>query len=239
MTVKEIVFTSIVALIIGILLIHYENFIDALKGNDSQPTVPTNPLPPLQPPSVSLPPKVGETTPLPSTVTPPPETVANQPNPIFTQLKGLVIPDATVTVAIWLDAPDKTQFSTQDRVTLYYQIKESAVANRNEGEFYFTLFNISSTGKLSILLTNEAIEADKLYALPKLQADWQPGQFSRQDKRLHLEAGNEYFKAIVTAEPMTSWLKFLATDVQDKLQREKLLGTKEMWINVQTDAIPS
>ncbi|RKZ70299.1 MAG: hypothetical protein DRR19_33455 [Candidatus Parabeggiatoa sp. nov. 1] len=223
MTTKEIVFTSIVALIIGIILVHYEDFINTPPQS--------NDLPP-QPPSVSPTPNVDETTPLPSIVTPPPETVTNQPNPIITQLKELLIPEAAVTVAFWLDAPDKTQFSTQHRVTLYYQIKESAFANGNQREFYFTLFNISPTGKLSILLTNEAIEANKLYALPKPRTDWQPEQFSRQDKRLRLEAGREYFKAIVTTEPIASWLKLLATDMMEQLQRDKLLGTKEMWINV-------
>ncbi len=222
MTTKEIFLTALVGLMIGVILVHYEDFIEALRYNDSPP----------EPPFVSLTPNVDTTAPLPPIVTPPPETAENQANPILTQLKALVILEAAVTVSFWLESPDKKHFSTQDRVTLYYQIKETAFANGNQEEFYFTFFNISPTDKLLILLTNKAIKANKIYALPTPQTDWQPEQFSRKDQRLRLEAGKEYFKAIVTTEPITSWLKFLATDIADQSQREKLLGAKELWINV-------
>jgi hypothetical protein len=221
MTTKEFLLTALVALIIGIVLVHYEDFIEALQYNDSPP----------EPPSVSLTPSVDTTAPSPPLVTPP-ETTKNQPNPVLTQLKTLAILEAAVTVSFWLESPDKKHFSTQDRVTLYYRIEKTAFANRNQEEFYFTFFNISPTGKLFIALTNKAIKANKLYALPTPQTEWQPEQFSRKDQRLRLEAGKEYFKAVVTSEPISSWLKFLATDIAEQSQREMLLGAAELWINV-------
>jgi DNA gyrase/topoisomerase IV subunit A len=222
MTTKEFLLTAIVALIIGIILVHYEDFINALRDNDSAP----------EPPLVSLTPSVDTTAPSPPIVTPPPKITKKQPNLILTQLKTLVIHEAAVTVSFWLESPDKKHFSTQDRVTLYYQIKETAFANRNQEEFYFTLFNISPTDKLFIVLTNKTIKAKKIYALPTHQTEWQPEQFSKKDQRLRLEAGKEYFKAIVTTEPISSWLKFLATDIAEQSQRKKLLGAKALWINV-------
>jgi len=215
MTKTEILLTSVAALIIGIIIVHYEDSVEAQRqAGDSAP----------ESVSVSSPPPVGTLV-----VTPITETAKT--NPVLTQLKQLVVSETAVTVAFWLEAPNKKQFSTEDRVTLYYQIEED-VLFANPGEFYLTLFNISPAGKLSILLMNESVNANQLYTLPTRQPDWQPEQVSITDQRLRLEAGNEYFKAIVTTEPIASWLKFLATDITVPSQRDKLLAAQEMWINV-------
>jgi hypothetical protein len=287
MTFKEILITTILALAIGVLLIHYEDLVDRFRGDDSEPldTVQTDPSSSPQPSLVSTPSPVEKTAPSRpttevtatsspisaspvSTMPPveeiptvtPPKTEENEP--IITQLKGLYIFDAPVKVKFWLNALGKTQFSSDEELTLYYQIAQpsflkkeilplsflakeilpyssvpkeilpfSPVVKENKeekGEFYFTLFNISPTGELSILLENKKIEAGKRYSLPESQQ-----QISiKKELRLRLKTGREYFKAIVTAEPITSWLKFLETDVKDKSQRQKLLGAKKLWVKV-------
>ena len=200
MNTKEILLTSIIALTIGIILVHYEDFIDT-DDNDSQPQQIANVSPPPQTaPSVEEPPKDS-----------------------VTQLKALQISNAPIVVTFWFNIPGKTQFSRHDKLTLYYKIKGLNTAS------YFTLFNVSPNGKLSIVLNNEPIEVGKLYSLPKAQPDWLPNQFSKQDTRLRLEVGGEYFKAIVTVEPI-AWLEFLAADATKELPQ--ILGIQELEVEV-------
>jgi hypothetical protein len=249
MSFKEILITAIVALIIGIFLVHYEDSI----VNESPPPemVQIDTFPLSQPPQVSQTPDATKATTTSRPISPPqpispapgveeispvPPIAAKPPKTekeafVITQLKELQILNAPIAVTFWLDVQGKTQFSTDDKLTLYYQIADAETLV-NEGTFYFTLFNISPRGKLAILLNNEKVEIGKRYSLPKSQQEWQTGQISRKDNRLRLEAGREYFKAIVTNTPITSWLKFLATDTKNKLQRQKLLGAKKLWIKV-------
>ncbi|MDM8558253.1 hypothetical protein [Candidatus Parabeggiatoa sp. HSG14] len=241
MSFKEILLTAIVALIIGIFLVHYENLMD--DESPSSETVQIDTFPLSQPPQVPQTPSATEATATLRPISPAPDeeispvpTVVKPPktekvSPIITQLKELQIFNASIAVTFWLDVQGKTQFSTNDKLTLYYQIADAETLV-NEGAFYFTLFNISPKGKLAILINNEKVEIGKRYSLPKSQQEWQTGQISRKDKRLRLEAGREYFKAIVTNTPITSWLKFLATDTKNKLQRQKLLSAKKLWIKV-------
>lgn len=225
MTIKEILIAFLLALLTGILIVHYEKFIDALQDNDAQSseTKPTNVSispqpPPIAPPLLSAP------------IAKPPTTMTD--NPVVTHLKKLQIPNALLTVQFWLDTPGKTQFSTDDRLTLYYKVSPlTEVSSSPVENVYFSLFNVAPTSKLSILLENEEIEIGQLYSLPKPPTNKQVQPILQQDKRLGLEPGYEYFKAIVTFQPITSWLKFLATDTNAELER--VLGTKELSVTVQ------
>ncbi|MDM8559735.1 hypothetical protein [Candidatus Parabeggiatoa sp. HSG14] len=287
MTFKEILLTSILALAIGVLLIHYEDLVDTFRGDESPPDTAqtessassqTSPQPLMEEtaPLNQVTQSVTKTTvtshsipaisstPVEEKVSAASPAVAKPPKenePLITQLKGLHVFNAPIKVAFWLNAQGKTQFDANDELTLYYQIVQpfsliekilpyspvakeifpySPVAKKmlpfspvinedkeNKTNFYFTLFNISPIGELSILIENEKIIAGKLYALSKGQ---QNGQISQ--KNLRLKTGREYFKAIVTTEPIISWLEFLATDVKEKLQRQKLLGAKKLWVKV-------
>ncbi len=208
MNTKEILITSIIALTIGIVTVifnvHYEKFID-IDNNEHQPQQTTN-LPSL--PQTTI-------LPLPS--------VEAQPKDSVTQLKALQISNAPVTVAFWLDTVGKTQFSRHDRLTLYYKINGLNTAS------YFTLFNVSPSSKLSIVLDNKPIEVGKLYSLPKAQSDWLPNQFSIKDTRLRLEVGHEYFKAIVTIEPI-AWSQFFETNTTKALSQ--ILGIQKLEVDV-------
>jgi len=206
MNTKEILLTSIIALTIGIVTVifnvHYEKFIDN-NDNDNEPQQTTN-LPSL--PQTAL----------------PLSSVEAQPKDSVTQLKALQISDAPVMVTFWLDTPGKTQFSRHDKLTFYYKINGLNTAS------YFTLFNVSPSGKLSIVLNNEPIEVGKLYSLPKAQQDWLPNEFVKKETRLRLEVGSEYFKAIVTVKPIL-WLAFFK-EADAKLPQ--ILGIKELEVDV-------
>ena len=194
MTLKEIIITSLIAsilaLITGIILVHYEKRIDASQDT-AQPVVLTAP-----------------SSPQPSTPVPKLPITAH---PLITRLKALEIPNPTITVALWFNNPEQTQFSSDDKLTLYYQINEIAPTSPCARECYFTLFNLSPTSKLSILLKNEPIQADNI-----------------EEKRLRLEAGREYFKAIITSQPIASWLSFLNSDITEPSQHKTLLATYQL-----------
>ncbi len=194
MTLKEIIITSIIAsilaLITGIILVHYEKRIDASQDT-AQPVVLTAP-----------------SSPQPSTPVP---KLPITDHPLITRLKALEIPNPTITVALWFNNPEQTQFSTAEKLTLYYKINEIAPTSPCARECYFTLFNLSPSNKLSILLKNEPIQVDNI-----------------EEKRLRLEAGREYFKAIITSQPITSWLSFLNSDITEPSQHKTLLATYQL-----------
>ncbi len=130
-------------------------------------------------------------------------------------------------VTLWLDSPDKTQFHTGDKVTLYYKIntKENfpTVA-------YFTLFNLSVADKWAITLNNNKIKVGELYSLPKGRYALQPGQNVGTDARLRLTYGRKHFKAIVTSEPI-KW-ETLGTDIATGLQSVTIWGEGTLTIDV-------
>ena len=196
MNLKEIIITSLIAsilaLITGIILVHYEKRIDI--SQDTAQTV------------VSSAPSSHQ----PSTPVPKPPTTDH---PLSRRLKALEIPNPSITVTLWFNNPEQTQFSTAEKITLYYQIKEIAPTSPCARECYFTLFNLSPTGKLSILSKNEPIEPDNI-----------------EEKGLRLEAGQEYFKAIITSQPITSWLSFLNSDITEPSQHKTLLATYHLSI---------
>jgi hypothetical protein len=134
------------------------------------------------------------------------------------QLKQLPNP-GLVTVTFWLDVPGKTHFSSSEKVTLYYKINDLA----ENSPAYFSLINISPSGTVSVLLNNVPVEPGRIYALPKLQTTWAPGEMVKMTSRIELQSGREYFKALVTTTPIKSWSAFLEVTTKRGLQRLILL----------------
>jgi hypothetical protein len=145
-------------------------------------------------------------------------------------LKRLHNPNAPVTVTFWLNSENETQFSANEEVTLYYEISyDNANDLNHDTPAYFTLFNISPTGILSIIVDNKPVKAEKVYSLSETQNEWQQGEqfVVERDKRLYLRKGHEYFKAIVTSEPIA-----LRADIEENLQRVAFWGTWELTVSV-------
>lgn len=133
------------------------------------------------------------------------------PETVVEQFEAFEHPAAPMTVDLWLDEPGKTAFTTRDKVTLYYR-----VSGLPQGaKAYLTLLNVAPDGTVAILYPqksdfspnvgvklylNAEVEPDRVYSIPKTQADLQAGQHVGVDARLRLSAGQEYFKAIVTSE---------------------------------------
>jgi len=143
------------------------------------------------------------------------------------QLKQLSNP-GLVTITFWLDAPGKTHFSSEEKVTLYYKINDLA----ENSPAYFSLFNISPSDTVSVLLNNVPVEPGRIYALPKLQTTWAPGEIVRMTSRLALQSGREYFKALVTTIPIDSWPAFLGVTTKSRFQRVILLGSQALTVEV-------
>jgi hypothetical protein len=133
-----------------------------------------------------------------------------------------------VTMAFWLDVPGKTHFSSSEKVTLYYKINDLA----ENTPAYFSLFNISPSDTVSVLLNNVPVEPGRIYALPKLQTTWAPGEIVRMTSRLTLQSGREYFKALVTTIPIKSWPTFFGVTTKSRFQRVILLGSHALTVEV-------
>jgi multidrug efflux pump subunit AcrA (membrane-fusion protein) len=132
---------------------------------------------------------------------------------IVRELAGLENPDAPFSVKLWIDEPGKTQFKLGDRVTLFYKVSDLPAKTKA----FLTLMNIAPDGTVSILYPqkedfhqgpgekwylNAEIIPGKTYSIPKTRQDLKPGQNVAVDVRIRLEEGQEYFKAIVTSEPI-------------------------------------
>ena len=149
------------------------------------------------------------------------------PADIAEQLKQLHNPKMAVKVILWLNQPNQTQFTTTENVTLYYKISNLS----EDTPLYLSLFNISPAGELSTLLLNKPIEANEIYTLPDAQIPVQPGSAISEwviTPQLNLEAGQEYFKALVTSEPIAEQI-FLTT-MTEALQTVKFWGTAELMV---------
>ncbi|RKZ74208.1 MAG: hypothetical protein DRR19_30305 [Candidatus Parabeggiatoa sp. nov. 1] len=216
MGIKEILIATVIALITGVVIVHYEYYqFGASEENGTQPQPPqstisnvSNVSDAAQPPSPIQP------------VVPAPSAPPDRRK----QLQQLHHPNnATITVTFWLNLPGKTQLTVDEEVTLYYKFDDNAESNG-----YFTLFNVSPEGSLSLLFQNLDIQANRIYSLPKAQIDWQPEQLVAMDSRLSLEKGEEYFKAIVTSAPLS-----LETELATALQEMAFWGTSELTVFVQ------
>ncbi|MDM8558234.1 hypothetical protein [Candidatus Parabeggiatoa sp. HSG14] len=158
---------------------------------------------------------------------PPVETIPlPQPTSIIKSPKPDIQPTPPI-VTLWLDSPDKTQFHAGDKVTLYYKFNTK---EKFPTIAYFTLFNVSTANKWSIILNNEKIKVGKLYSLPKGRAALQPGQNVGTDARLNLTVGRKHFKAIVTPKPI-KW-ETLSANIATGLQSVTILGEGALIINV-------
>ncbi len=149
------------------------------------------------------------------------------------QLAALDNPAAPFTVELWMDEPGKTEFTTEDRVTLYYRVKELPHGDRA----YFTLLNVAPGGSVSLLYPGSEdilagmleqrhhtaeVEAGRIHAIPKDEA-LQPGENAAVDLRLRLEQGQEYFKAIVTSQPIP-WERLYAGDIERMFHGSRARG---------------
>jgi hypothetical protein len=104
------------------------------------------------------------------------------------------IDEKAVSVDFWLDAKGKTRFVSRQAVVSYYQV-EAAKGRK----LFFSLFSRSSSrGAWLPLLKNQAIQAGQLYSFPAAPVS---SPFVTQGYELHLQAGIEYFLAVVSAEP--------------------------------------
>jgi hypothetical protein len=94
--------------------------------------------------------------------------------------------------------------------------------------WYLTLFNISPQNQWAALINNEAVTNGTLYSLPKGQSSETD---SRHDNRLRLERGREYFKAIITSEPI-NWSEFFASTKSRQTKSRSIVGSKELAVEV-------
>ncbi|HDN25650.1 MAG TPA: DUF4384 domain-containing protein [Thioploca sp.] len=215
MGIKEILIAAVIALITGVItgvvIVHYEYYqFGASEENGTQ----------LQPPLST----VSDAAKPPLPIRPVESAPKIAPPDRREQLQQLHhANNATITVTFWLNLPGKTQLTVDEEVTLYYKFNDDAESNG-----YFTLFNVSPEGSLSLLFQNLDIQANRIYSLPKAQIDWQPEQLVAMDSRLSLEKGEEYFKAIVTSAPLS-----LETELATALQEMAFWGTSELTVFVQ------
>lgn len=131
---------------------------------------------------------------------------------IVRELASLENPTAPFMVDLWIDEPEKFRFSTRDRVTLYYRI------NRLPGNrpAYLTLVNVAPDGTISILypqksdfytgpgdkrFLNAPVIPGQVQSIPKTRIAAGSSAVS-VDARIRLAEGREYFKAIITSEPV-------------------------------------
>ncbi|MEK8020082.1 MAG: hypothetical protein VSS75_024680 [Candidatus Parabeggiatoa sp.] len=150
-------------------------------------------------------------------------TSSNKPKSIIKQIKWLVPRQSQGQLTLWLKAQTFSQVSTQDEVKIQYKISQL------RQPVYLSLFNISPQGKWAILINNEKTEIGQTYSFPKTPMAWQTEQIYRREKRLRLESGREYFKAVISTKPI-SWTTFFNADSTIELQT--LLGIKVLQIDV-------
>lgn len=152
------------------------------------------------------------------------------PPSIPQQIRKLNNPSPPFTVNFWIDAPGKTVFYQEDRVTLFYKV----TGFRKEKPLYFTLLHISDQGVVSPLLplSQKKIHANQEYTLPEQLPAGDAVPFKPiETHRLTLNTvGKEYFKAIVTLEPI-AWEELLKR-IQEKVQPVSLWATNELQIEV-------
>ena len=135
---------------------------------------------------------------------------------IVRELAALENPASPFAVELWIDEPGKTVFRASDRVTLYYKVNGLPTGKKA----HLTLLNVGPDGTVSILYPqkkdfvsgalsaysglyfNAEVESGKVFSIPRTSAALKPGQNVAMDLRIRLGAGQEYFKAIITSEPI-------------------------------------
>jgi len=118
-------------------------------------------------------------------------TEPSEPVVVFTQQYK---PKSSVMLSFWLDSVGKTPFNRGQAVVCYYKV-DGAINQ----PLFFSLFNRSSSGDVWLpVLEYDPIEVGKLYAFPPPLSS---SEFVSQGNELRLEAGSEYFMAVVSAKP--------------------------------------
>jgi hypothetical protein len=119
------------------------------------------------------------------------------PVDIIGQLKSLQNPNAPFAIAMWINTPGKTQFTTEDKVALYYKVTDLP----KDELAYFSLFNISAINEVSHFVLNKPIKGDNIYSVPEPQTTLaSDAPLLEIVPELALEKGREYFRAIVTLD---------------------------------------
>jgi hypothetical protein len=129
------------------------------------------------------------------------------------QLGSLYNPVTPFQVELWLDAPGKTQFKRNDRVTLYYRVQKLPYPRA-----YLTLLNLAPDGTLAMLYPqpnrnaaqslrqiylNAPVVPGRIHTIPQGQSALRSGENVALDLRLRLaQPGTERFKAIITPHPL-------------------------------------
>jgi len=152
------------------------------------------------------------------------------PPSIPQQIRKLNNPSPPFTAHFWIDAPGKTVFHQNDRVTLFYKV----TGFRKNPPLCFTLLHISDQGVVSPLLplSQKEIHANQEYTLPEQLPAGDAVPFKPiETHRLTLNTvGKEYFKAIVTSECI-GWEELLKR-IQEKVQPVSLWATSELTVDV-------
>ena len=101
----------------------------------------------------------------------------------------------TISIDFWLDEKGKMYFQNNQAVVVRYKVEAAS-----EQSLFFSLFNrASSDGVWSPLLENQLVKVGKLYSFSEVKV--KSSQFVTQGLELRLQAGTEYFLAVVSAEP--------------------------------------
>lgn len=143
-------------------------------------------------------------------------------------LRQLHNPDTTLVAKLWIEEEGKTRFKQGESVNFYYN-----VTNTLKGEtFYIHLITISTSGSVFPILENQQICAGYDYSLPTLVNVTCPKNLKSVDEKISFDhIGQEYFKLIVTSQPMT-W-KEIVNDVKNNtLQLKQPWTTTELKVAV-------
>ncbi len=144
----------------------------------------------------------------------------NEPSPTnpITQLKHLHNPYSSIKVSLWLGEPGQKYFDSRHKVIIAYEVQGNSGATA-----YLTLLNISPKGQI-IRMFSENIKMGKKY-----DGKLRPGEEYVKRRETLLEKGQEYFKAIVTSEPLNDWRDFITHGGATQM---KFWGTGEMTVDV-------
>jgi len=100
----------------------------------------------------------------------------------------------TISIDFWLDEKGKMYFQNNQAVIVRYKVEAAS-----EQSLFFSLFNrASSDGAWSPLLENQLVKVGELHSFSVVKV--KSSQFVTQGFELRLQAGTEYFLAVVSAE---------------------------------------
>ena len=214
---KEIFLSTLVAIITGIFIVHYEHhFFEA----------PPPPETKIQPATSSEEPRGTEKAEKKVT----PQVTISKMEDISKPVAAENIeintvptqkPPLNVQVKLWLDKIGKTQFSPQDKVTLFYQVQGDII----QQPIYLTIINTAPNGEIYPYLKNRLVNMGKLYSLPEQIVE---GQNVSITTEVGLSVGREKFIAIATRQPI-NWQEFATLNESSS----QFLGMSELSVQVE------